>query len=89
MPHTLKSAPYLLRATVQDIRVIVELLNKAPPSVQRDVIESYFSSTASLISPLCRTGSFVGSRWFLIQLYRWYKIVSPRADVTVNSVCEC
>lgn len=88
-PRTQAFSEYSLEATVRDIRVIVDLLNKAPPSVQRDVIESYFTSSASMTSPLCRIGSFNGSRWFLIQLYRWYKIVNPQVHVNINSVCEC
>ncbi|KAL8811196.1 MAG: hypothetical protein Q9200_001979 [Gallowayella weberi] len=32
------------------------------------------------------TGSFEGSRWLIWCIYRWYKIMSPRIDINVDSI---
>ena len=73
---------------VRDITGIITTLCTGPPSVQRQAVETYFTPTASFTHPLCRTGSFNGSRWFIAQIYRWYKIMSPRIDIKVDGVCE-
>lgn len=72
--------------TVREIPRIIETLCKAPPGAQRAAIETYFTPTASFTHPFCRTGSFAGSIWLIIMIYRWYKILSPRIDVEIESV---
>ncbi len=73
-------------AAVAEIAHIIETLCTAPPVVQRAAIETYFTTTASFTHPFCRTGSFAGSIWLIIMIYRWYKILSPRIDVAVDSI---
>ena len=73
---------------VKDIAGVITTLCTASPSVQRRAVETHFTPTASFTHPFCRSGSFNGSRWFIAQVYRWYKILSPRIDVKVDSVCE-
>jgi hypothetical protein len=69
-----------------EITGIIHLLTQSPPSIQRETIETYFTSNASFTHPFCRTGSFENSRFLVRAIYRWYKIMSPRIDITVNSV---
>ncbi|KAK5042358.1 hypothetical protein LTR84_012815 [Exophiala bonariae] len=71
---------------VAEIPDIIRALCTASPDTQRDTIESYFTSTASFTHPFCRTGSSTWSRWLIAQIYRWYKILSPQIDVSVDSV---
>ncbi|KAK5052555.1 hypothetical protein LTR84_002420 [Exophiala bonariae] len=71
---------------VAEIPDIIRTLCTAPSDIQRDTIESYFTSTASFTHPFCRTGSSPWSRWLITQIYRWYKILSPEIDVSVDSV---
>ncbi|KIW24499.1 uncharacterized protein PV07_10210 [Cladophialophora immunda] len=71
---------------VADIPQIIETLCTAPPAIQRAAIEAYFTPTASFTHPFCRTGSFPGSIWLIIMIYRWYKILSPHIDVAVDGV---
>ncbi|KAH0843972.1 hypothetical protein FOPE_09019 [Fonsecaea pedrosoi] len=71
---------------VADIPRIIETLCTAPPAIQRAAIEIYFTPTASFTHPFCRTGSFPGSIWLIIMIYRWYKILSPHIDVAVDGV---
>ncbi|OCT53546.1 hypothetical protein CLCR_10674 [Cladophialophora carrionii] len=72
--------------TVAEIPRVIHLLCTAPPDVQRAAIETYFTSAASFTHPFCRTGSFPGSIWFIVMIYRWYKILSPHIDVAVDGV---
>ncbi|EXJ72584.1 uncharacterized protein A1O5_03730 [Cladophialophora psammophila CBS 110553] len=76
----------MLMTAVADIPQIIETLCTSPPAVQRTAIETYFTPSASFTHPFCRTGSFPGSIWLIIMIYRWYKILSPHIDVAVDSV---
>lgn len=69
-----------------EIPSIIHRLTQSPPSLQRQTIESYFTPDASFTHPFCRTGSFDGSRWLIWCIYRWYKILSPRIELEVESV---
>jgi len=71
---------------VKDITGVIRLLTQTPPSIQREAIETYFTPNASFTHPFCRTGSFENSRFLVRAIYRWYKIMSPKIDMTVNSV---
>ncbi|EOD49883.1 uncharacterized protein LTHEOB_2128 [Neofusicoccum parvum] len=70
----------------QDIPKVIHLLTQTPPHAQRDAVEKYFTPNASFTHPFCRTGKFSNSRLLILAIYRWYKIMSPRIDLRVNSV---
>lgn len=74
------------RAPVKEIPGIIHLLTQSPPSIQEETIETYFTADASFTHPFCRTGSRDNSRWLIWKIYRWYKIMSPRIDMHVQSV---
>ena len=42
--------------------------------------------SASFTHPFCRTGSFEGSRNLIHAIYKWYKLLSPKIELKVNSV---
>ena len=69
-----------------EISHIIHLLTQSPPTTQRATIEKYFAPNASFTHPFCRTGSWDGSRWLIWCIYRWYKILSPRIEIAINSV---
>ncbi|KAL6707845.1 hypothetical protein ACN47E_003745 [Coniothyrium glycines] len=71
---------------VKDIPRVVHLLTQSPPSIQRATIDSYFTPDASFTHPFCRTGKWPNSRLLVAFIYRWYKIMSPTIDITVQSV---
>lgn len=66
------------------------------PSEQKEALETYFAPNASFVHPFCRVSSFtnvsvplvgeINSRWVIWMIYRWYKILSPKILLTVNSV---
>ncbi|KIW16260.1 hypothetical protein PV08_06311 [Exophiala spinifera] len=71
---------------VAEIPHIIKTLVTAPSDVQSDTIKLYFTPAASFTHPFCRTGSFPGSIWLIIMIYRWYKILSPHVDIWIDSV---
>ncbi|CAN9466737.1 unnamed protein product [Alternaria alternata] len=73
---------------VKEIPAVIHLLTQSPPSLQRATIEKYFTPDAAFSHPFCRTWSRPNSRWLVERTYRWYKIMSPRIDCTVQSVGE-
>lgn len=72
--------------TEKEIPEVIHLLTQTPPDIQRQAIEKYFTRDASFTHPFCRTGKFANSRALILYIYRWYKIMSPRIDMRVNSV---
>ncbi|KAL8709455.1 MAG: hypothetical protein Q9220_005838 [cf. Caloplaca sp. 1 TL-2023] len=71
---------------VAEIPRVIRQLTQSPPSTQRETVEKYFTPSASFTHPFCRTGSFEGSRWLIWCIYRWYKIMSPRIDIAIDSI---
>ncbi|KAK3111469.1 hypothetical protein LTR53_013256 [Teratosphaeriaceae sp. CCFEE 6253] len=71
---------------VSEITNIVLQLTQGSPKAQEDTINKYFAPDASFTHPLCRTGSFEGSRLLIHGIYRWYKIMSPHIAAKVNSI---
>lgn len=67
---------------------MIRLLTQSPPSLQQATIEKFFTPSASFTHPFCSTRSFDGSRWLIVMIYRFYKIMSPRIDLEVKSVGE-
>ncbi|GAB7357839.1 hypothetical protein MBLNU230_g0010t1 [Neophaeotheca triangularis] len=71
---------------IQDVSRVIHKLTQNPPNEQAAAIDAYFTPNASFTHPFCRTGSFEGSRHLIHSIYRWYKILSPKIDLTVHSV---
>lgn len=78
---------------VEEISDIIHVLTQATPSKQKEAVEQYFTPTANFIHPFCMTGSWdfkslgyrFTSRWAILQIYQWYKLISPRIDLEVLS----
>jgi len=71
---------------VEEITGVVHTLCQGSPKRQEDAINTYFTNDAEFTHPFCRTGSFNGSRASIHSIFRWYKILSPRIDLSVNSI---
>lgn len=71
---------------IQDITSVVHRLTQGSPKLQEATINEYFTPDASFTHPFCRTSSFEGSRLLIHAIFRWYKILSPKIDISVNSV---
>ncbi|CAK3801241.1 hypothetical protein DOTSEDRAFT_69674 [Lecanosticta acicola] len=71
---------------IQEIPGVVHRLTQGSPKQQEEAINNYFTSNASFSHPLCRTGSFEGSRQLIHAIFRWYKVMSPKIELSVNGV---
>ncbi|KAI9711840.1 MAG: hypothetical protein M1820_001985 [Bogoriella megaspora] len=72
---------------VKEVPGVIHLLTQTPPSIQRHTILTHFSPTASFTHPFCRVESwFPASQTLILFIYRWYKILSPRILLSVDSV---
>lgn len=69
-----------------DMEHVIRSLTQTSPQLQREAVYKYFIPTASFVHPFCRTGSSSNSRWLIWNIYRWYKILSPRIDLTINNI---
>ncbi|KAK0751129.1 hypothetical protein B0T18DRAFT_401814 [Schizothecium vesticola] len=81
---------------VKDIRNVLRSLTQGSPEEQHDAITRYFTPSASFIHPFCRVPSFsdirvpfsggtINSRALILAIYKWYKILSPRVDIEIES----
>lgn len=85
-PSITTQTPFTNIPLEAEIPQVIHLLTQSPPSTQRKTLETYFTPSASFTHPFCRTGSFEGSRWLIWCIYRWYKIMSPKIEISVDSV---
>ncbi|KAF2639954.1 hypothetical protein P280DRAFT_469696 [Massarina eburnea CBS 473.64] len=70
----------------KEISGVIHLLTQSPPSIQRETINTYFTVDAEFTHPFCRTGRWEHSRFLIHAIYRWYKIMSPKIELSINSV---
>ncbi|KAG6031389.1 hypothetical protein E4U41_007581 [Claviceps citrina] len=80
---------------VREISSVITTLATGSPQQQEDALTSYFLPDASFAHPFCRVPSFskgalalapnTDSRWVLLCIYRWYRTLSPRIDLAVDS----
>jgi len=81
---------------VKEIPSVITSLCTGSPKEQKETLETYFSEDAAFTHPLCRVPSFparqipffgtVTSRWIVLMIYQWYKILSPEIKLDVKSV---
>ncbi|KAK0735714.1 hypothetical protein B0T21DRAFT_334049 [Apiosordaria backusii] len=83
---------------VKDIKHVIRSLTQGSPEEQATTVSKYFAKGASFTHPFCRVPSFkdrkipltnitnLDSRAAIIAIYRWYKTLSPRTSLSINSV---
>ncbi|KAK0672306.1 hypothetical protein QBC41DRAFT_243954 [Cercophora samala] len=83
---------------VRDIKHVIRSLTQGSAEEQAQTISKYFAKGASFTHPFCRVPSFkdrripltnitnLDSRAAIIGIYRWYKLLSPRISISINSV---
>lgn len=80
--------------SAEEIVPIIHSLTQDFPTQQKETLDRYFTPNANFLHPFCATGSWRfklfgqewNSRWATLQIYQWYKILSPRIDLEVLSV---
>lgn len=88
-----------LTVTVREIAGVITTLTTGSPAEQQATLENYFLSNASFSHPFCRVPSFpkgtipflpnADSRSVLLQIYRWYRTLSPEIHITIDSAGKC
>ena len=71
---------------MQEIPTVIQLLTQSIPSLQETTLERYFTQNASFVHPFCRVPSFEGSRWWVLKIFQWYKVMSPRIEMEIHSI---
>ncbi|KAK3339302.1 hypothetical protein B0H65DRAFT_531358 [Neurospora tetraspora] len=80
---------------VKDVRRVIRTLCQGSPQEQGETLERYFTPSASFVHPFCRVPhfdkiyipgyGFLNSRELIQYIYKWYKILSPKIDIEVES----
>lgn len=83
---TLTSVTDGSRSIVEDVSAVIQMLIESPPSLQQRAIERFFTPSAEFVHPFCRVWGYKGSRWAVIKIFQWYKIMSPRIEHQIHSI---
>lgn len=68
---------------VNEIRGVVLSLTTGNRTQQQEALERYFTRDASFKHPFC---AVAGNRDAILSIFQWYKILSPKIEIEVNSV---
>jgi hypothetical protein len=91
-----KYLPANTTPTVKETPQLIRTLCSGTPAQQLAALDANFTHDASFRHTICRVPSFgdvnvpllgaVNSRWAIGCIYRWYKVLSPRIEVDIESV---
>lgn len=86
----------ILINAAKEIEGVIKALTQGNPKKQEATLSRYFLQNASFSHPYCHVPSFskglipfskgLDSRWVLLAIYRWYRILSPHIDIKIDSV---
>lgn len=89
-------ATHTNRLPVKEIEGVVRSLTQGSPKEQAAAVNRYFAPNAEFVHPFCRVPPFqnfsvpllgqLNSRQLVLAVLRWYRILSPRIDLKLNSV---
>ena len=68
---------------INEIRGIVLKLTTSNRTQQQETLETYFTRDASFKHPFC---AVAGNRDAVLGIFQWYRILSPKIEIEVNSV---
>ncbi|KAF8197124.1 hypothetical protein BJ912DRAFT_954843 [Pholiota molesta] len=72
---------------VKEIKsVVYQLTATNSPDVQKAALESYMTSDVAFRHPVCSVNSGPNSRDTVLGIYQWYRILSPKIDIQVESI---
>ncbi|RMD42746.1 hypothetical protein DV735_g2366, partial [Chaetothyriales sp. CBS 134920] len=71
---------------LKEIAGVIKTLCTTPPHTQHAALAKYFTKNAKFTHPICRVDSFANSRWFIGEIYLWYKVMSPKIEINSYSV---
>ncbi|KAI1342326.1 hypothetical protein F5Y15DRAFT_412836 [Xylariaceae sp. FL0016] len=76
---------------------VIGALTEGTPAEQQRALEENFLPSAYFIHPFCRVPSFdekqvpftpwkLDSRWLMLMVYKWYRILSPDIKLVIDSI---
>lgn len=68
-----------------EIQGVVLRLCTGTRARQQETLEKYFTSDASFKHPFC---AVTNDREKILRIFQWYKILSPKIEISVNSVSK-
>lgn len=84
---------------MKEVPSLIKSLCQGSAQEQHDAIETYFVPDAAFQHPLCRvpgrswklgaaaSRGELNSRLLIMAIYRWYRLLSPKIDFTIHSIC--
>ncbi|KAF6820155.1 hypothetical protein CSOJ01_00858, partial [Colletotrichum sojae] len=79
----------------KEIRTVIRDLVQGSPDKQKSALYSHFVEDAAFTHPFCHVPAFgnvqipflstVNSRFFILMIYRWYRILSPNIEMDIES----
>ncbi|KAK1471982.1 hypothetical protein CABS01_04625 [Colletotrichum abscissum] len=79
----------------KEIKTVIRDLVQGSPEKQQNALYSNFTEDASFTHPFCHVPSFgniqipflftINSRWLVLMIYRWYRILSPNIEMEIES----
>ncbi|TID00066.1 hypothetical protein CH35J_005454 [Colletotrichum higginsianum] len=83
---------------VKEIRTVIRDLVQGSPEKQQNALYSNFAEDAAFTHPFCHVPSFgnvqipflfpINSRWLILMIYRWYRILSPNIEMEIESCVQ-
>ncbi|GKT48664.1 LOW QUALITY PROTEIN: uncharacterized protein ColSpa_08845 [Colletotrichum spaethianum] len=80
---------------VKEIKTVIRDLVQGSPEKQKNALYSNFTEDAAFTHPFCHVPSFgnvqipflstINSRWLILMVYRWYRILSPNIEMEIES----
>lgn len=80
---------------MKEIRTVIRDLVQGSPKEQYDALFNHFTEDAAFTHPFCHVPSFgnvdipflftINSRWLVLMIYRWYRILSPNIAMNIES----
>ena len=71
---------------MEEISTVIRLLTQSVPSLQQKALERFFTQDAAFSHPFCRVPNFEGSRWYVLKIFQWYKVMSPKIELEIHSI---
>ncbi|KAJ0162098.1 hypothetical protein CTA2_5111 [Colletotrichum tanaceti] len=83
---------------VKEIRTVIRDLVQGSPEKQQNAIYSNYAEDAAFTHPFCHVPSFgnvqipflfpINSRWVVLRIFRWYRILSPNIEMEIESCVQ-
>lgn len=84
-----------MQNAANDIEAVIKTLCTGSAREQDEALHKYFLPDAAFVHPLCWVPRFnniaipffgtISSLWLVQCIYRWYRVLFPNLEITINS----